>query len=115
VRIGARTRLDEGHLHVAMAPGMTRGAMLRVLGRAVVGRLMAVDHLDVLLTREVTIAAWRRRLPVALDGEVTLLRTPLRYRVRPGALQVRIPGGGYEVTAVRPTGDAERERATENE
>ena len=91
VRIGARKRLDEGHLHVAMAPGMTRGEVLRVLGRAVAGQLAAIDHLDVLLTREVTIAAWRRRLPVALDGEVTLLRTPLRYRVRPGALQVCIP------------------------
>jgi len=91
VRIGARARVDQGRLHVSMAPGLSRGQLLRVLGRALVGRLSAVDHLDTLLTDEVTIAAWRRRLPVALDGEVTLVPTPLRYRTRPGALRVCVP------------------------
>ena len=91
VRIGARARVDAGRLHVSMAPGLTRGQLLAVLGRALVGRLSAVDHLDTLLTDEVTIAAWRRHLPVALDGEVTLVRTPLRYRTRPGALRVCLP------------------------
>ena len=56
VRIGARARVDAGQLHVAMAPGMTTGEMVRVLGRALLGRLADVDHLDTLLTREVTIA-----------------------------------------------------------
>ena len=115
VRIGARERLDGGHLHVAMAPGMTRGEMVRVLGRALLGRLADVDHLDTLLTREVTIAAWRRRLPVALDGEVTLLRTPLRYRVRPGRPPRLRSASGEGLTAVPSTGDGERQRATVNE
>ena len=91
VRIGARDRVDGAHLHVAMAPGMTRGEMVRVLGRALLGRLDDVDHFDTLVTGEVTIGAWRRHLPVALDGEIALLRTPLRYRVRPGALRVCVP------------------------
>jgi diacylglycerol kinase family enzyme len=28
---------------------------------------------------------------VATDGEVTVMQTPLRYRVRPGALTVIVP------------------------
>jgi diacylglycerol kinase family enzyme len=91
VRIGGRERLDGGRLHVSMAPGMTRAQLLRVFGRALLGRLADVDHLESLFTDHVTIAAWRRWLPVALDGEVTLLQTPLRYQVRPGALRVCVP------------------------
>ncbi len=91
VRFGARARVDGGQLHVAMAPGMTRGEMVRVLGWALLGRLTDVDHLDTLLTDAVTIGARRQRLPVALDGEVALLSTPLEYRVRRGALRVCVP------------------------
>ena len=88
VRLGARARVDAGQLHVAMAPGMTRGEIVRVLGSALLGRLADVDHLDTLLTDTVTIGARRRHLPVALDGEVTLVETPLKYRIRRGALRV---------------------------
>ena len=88
VRLGARARVDAGQLHVAMAPGMTRGEIVRVLGSALLGRLADVDHLDTLLTDTVTIGARRRHLPVALDGEVTLVETPLNYRIRRGALRV---------------------------
>jgi diacylglycerol kinase family enzyme len=91
VRLGGRARVDAGQLHVAMAPGMTRSEMVRVLGWALLGRLADVDHLDTLLTDAVTIGARRRHIPVALDGEVTLLRTPLEYRVRRGALRVCVP------------------------
>jgi diacylglycerol kinase family enzyme len=31
------------------------------------------------------------RVPVALDGEVEMMRPPLRYRSRPGALWVIVP------------------------
>jgi len=107
IRLGGRARVDAGRLHVSMAPGMGRGEMLRVLGRALLGRLSDVDHFDTLLTDEVMIAAWRRHLPVALDGEVTLLRTPLRYRVRPGALRVCVPAQSTPaaVSGERPESD----------
>ena len=32
-----------------------------------------------------------KRIPVATDGEVTVLSTPLHYRIRPGALKVIVP------------------------
>jgi diacylglycerol kinase family enzyme len=35
--------------------------------------------------------ARRHRLPVALDGEAMVFRTPLHYHIRPRALRVIIP------------------------
>ena len=35
--------------------------------------------------------ATAQRLPVATDGEVNVMTTPLHYRVRPGALKVIVP------------------------
>ena len=40
---------------------------------------------------EVTIDAHGHRVSAALDGEVVVLRTPLRYRCRKAALPVRTP------------------------
>jgi diacylglycerol kinase family enzyme len=43
-------------------------------------------------TKEVWIETRRpKRLRVATDGEVTVMTTPLHYRVRPGALRVLVP------------------------
>ena len=33
----------------------------------------------------------QRQLRVATDGEVRLMEIPLNYRIRPGALRVRVP------------------------
>jgi diacylglycerol kinase family enzyme len=46
---------------------------------------------DAVCTKEVWIETRRRRLRVATDGEVTVMNTPLHYRVRPGALRVLVP------------------------
>ena len=37
---------------------------------------------------EVTVETRKRRLAVAIDGEVIHLTPPLRYRIRPGVLNV---------------------------
>jgi diacylglycerol kinase family enzyme len=38
-----------------------------------------------------------KRLRVATDGEVTLMDTPLQYRVRPGDLRVIVPADESEL------------------
>ena len=88
---GSRTRLDRGRLHICMAPELSASGMLGVLGNALVGRLASFEQFDSREVTTVTIEAWRPRLGVALDGEVAVLRTPLRYRIRPGALRVAVP------------------------
>jgi diacylglycerol kinase family enzyme len=91
VRMGGRHRLDGGCLHVCMAPGLQRLDMIRILLAALVGRLHGIDRFESVLAQEFSIAAHRRRLGVSIDGELVILRTPLRYRVQPEALRVLVP------------------------
>jgi diacylglycerol kinase family enzyme len=89
--IGERTCLDCGtlSLYVAQRPG--RLGLLRFGFRALCGKLAQERDFDVLLAGEMEIATHHRHLRVATDGEVNVMKTPLRYRVRPGALQVIVP------------------------
>lgn len=89
--MGARTRLDGGTLCLFAVLG--RGwRLVRLALRALIGTADAdrefrrFDDLD-----EVTISSRQQRLSVAIDGEVTLMETPLRYRSRPAALTVIAP------------------------
>jgi diacylglycerol kinase family enzyme len=50
-----------------------------------------VKELDELTVAGATIETRRRRLQVALDGEVLVLDSPLEYRSRPAALRVYVP------------------------
>jgi diacylglycerol kinase family enzyme len=94
VQIGGRQRLDEGVLHVCMAPGLQRFDVIRVLFAALAGKLQGLDRFESLRTSDFSIAAQRRRLGVSLDGELLVLQTPLRYRIRPRALRVLVPAEG---------------------
>lgn len=94
MQLGGRQRLDRGCLHVCMAPGMTRVELLRVLLAAFTGRLRGEDRLESVITSAVSIEARRRRIGVSLDGEVSIGRTPLSFRIRPGALRVLVPAPG---------------------
>ena len=46
---------------------------------------------DAFCAQELEIVTHHAQLDVATDGEVTRMETPLRYRVRPGALRVIVP------------------------
>jgi diacylglycerol kinase family enzyme len=89
--IGERRRLDGGalSLYVAQRPG--RLGLLRLALRAVFGRLAQARDFDMLLATDIEIATRHKRLRVATDGEVTIMATPLRYRIRTGALTVIVP------------------------
>lgn len=91
VRIGGRARIDQGVLHVCMAPGLRRVEVVRILLAALVGRLHTIDRFESATTQHLSIAAYRRRLGVSLDGELQILDTPLHFRTRPRALQVLVP------------------------
>jgi diacylglycerol kinase family enzyme len=89
--IGARARLDRGQLslYVAQRPG--RLGLLRFAWRALCGRLAQERDFDVLLSDKIDIETHHRHLRVAIDGEVTIMTTPLRYRIMPAALTVIVP------------------------
>jgi diacylglycerol kinase family enzyme len=89
--IGARARLDTGKLslYVAQRPG--RLGLLRLGWSALWGRLAQERDFDVLSAQSLDIETRHKRIRVATDGEVTVMATPLRYTIRPGALSVIVP------------------------
>ena len=63
----------------------------RAMARALFDRLRSGRDFVRIAATEITIETRRKRARVAADGEVVKLRTPLRYRARPGALRVLAP------------------------
>jgi diacylglycerol kinase family enzyme len=93
LEIGTRARLDCGTLWLCTAPHASRAKLLGLALRALLGRISAAD-LARREVKEVQIRTLRRHLHVATDGEVSIMRTPLRYHIRPGALRVIVPRAG---------------------
>jgi len=89
--IGERERLDGGKLSLYVAQHPGRLGLLRLGWRALWGRLAQERDFDVLSAENMDIVTRHKRLRVATDGEVTVMNTPLRYRIRPAALTVIVP------------------------
>lgn len=87
---GSRERLDGGELCLFVARTQSRLALLWLAVRCVAG---VVDQRDLqpVATSDVEVSSRRKRLLVALDGEIQWMRTPLHYRTRPAALRVLAP------------------------
>lgn len=96
LNIGERERLNGGQLslYVAQRPG--RLGLLKLALHALVGKLSQAKDFDMLMANDLEIATKHRRLRVATDGEVTIMNTPLRYRIRPAALDVIVPAPAQE-------------------
>lgn len=92
LRIGRRAQVDGAELFLYVARDRSRIGFLALALRALFGRLdPEKDFVSAGLPSVEVATSWRRSLRVALDGEVSRLSTPLRYRVRPGALRVLAP------------------------
>jgi YegS/Rv2252/BmrU family lipid kinase len=85
---GKREKLDAGELCVYVARQQSRLALFWLACRSLLGFMDQSHDLRALKAASVEITSRTSRLLVALDGEVTMLRTPLRYRARPNALRV---------------------------
>ncbi len=87
-----RSRLDSGMLYLCLVARPSRFALLKLALRALFGRLEAEQDLLQTQLSEATIVPRRKVIHVAIDGESLLLNGPLRYRIRPRALRVLVPG-----------------------
>lgn len=76
-------------LYVARPTGWAGLMMLAV--QALLGRLHGERRLQVICTEKARVTTRRPRIPVALDGEVLVLETPLRFATRTAALRVIVP------------------------
>lgn len=89
--MGERERLDSGKMYLYVAQKPTRFGMLRYAVHALFGRLSEAKDFDVLSSTDLVIETRHRQLRVATDGEVTVMKPPLCYRSRAGALRVVVP------------------------
>ncbi len=90
-KIGKRDRLDRGELSVYLAPDARPIDLVFLAIRAFFGRLRPVGDFEALQTTELRIDTRTGRARVATDGEISMLDTPLLYRVRPKDLRVVVP------------------------
>lgn len=97
--IGTRARLDDGILSVYLSRYARPLDLLVLAFRALFGRLKGAPGFESLQTTELTIETRAREIRVATDGEVAMVQTPLRYRVRPRALRVVRPRPAQEVAS----------------
>jgi diacylglycerol kinase family enzyme len=87
--MGSRSRLDGAALCLFVVTRSSRWTLLRLALGAVAGRLSADPDFDMYSgIGAVHVDSRASRLPVAIDGEVTVMRPPLQYRIRPQALHV---------------------------
>ena len=91
LHVEARDRLDAGRLSVYLTLRPGRTALVRLAWDALWGRIESARDFEALSAHSARIATRHRRLPVATDGEVTLMDMPLDYRIRPRALEVVVP------------------------
>ncbi|HEV8579491.1 MAG TPA: diacylglycerol kinase family protein [Thermoanaerobaculia bacterium] len=90
---GARHRFDSGSLYLYIAKTNTR---LGIVGLVLLGLFKDVartDHFERWCLPEFTVETRMTTLPVYFDGEVRVMRPPLRYRTRPLDLRVVVPPG----------------------
>ena len=97
LNMGSRRFLNRGKLFLYVTREMSRWRLLKIGLAALFGRLGDSRDFDAMSVKEVSVQARRRRLRVALDGEVVVMRLPLRYRIRPAALRVIVPADNEEI------------------
>ena len=95
--LGRRPRIDGGVLGVI---GVRAGSAVEA-ARMLRGRKAA--GLTLVVADEVEVDADVAEVPAGVDGESVRLATPVRCRVRPGALRVRVPRDRPGVPPVTPT------------
>ncbi len=101
----ARDHLDDGLLDVRIILANQRVARLRLIGALLGGRLHRTPVMDQICAQHLEIGTpGCSALDVAVDGDVSRLRTPLHLRVDKGALTIL-------ATPVEPDSEAEQPEA----
>ncbi|MBB4266633.1 diacylglycerol/lipid kinase family protein [Roseospira visakhapatnamensis] len=94
-----RDSLGGGAMAIYVARHRSPWRMLRLAMGVVTGNWRADTDLLTDHAQRLTVLARRRALRVTVDGEVVLLRPPLRFRLQPAALRVWVPAAAGSVLA----------------
>jgi diacylglycerol kinase family enzyme len=88
---GRREHLDQGRLWLYVVKPRSPLEFFWMICRLCFKRLDQARDMDTFELAAAEIKSKTSRLPVALDGDVTVMPTPLSYRSRPRALRVIVP------------------------
>ena len=91
LELGRRETLDGGRFHVCMAPGMSRGGVVRMIIAAVFGDVSTIEGFESFTAPSVTLDADVGRLEASIDGEAVMFDNPLTFHIRPRVLRVIVP------------------------
>ncbi len=86
-----RFSLTGGKLSLYTAGCSGRLTILRLSVLAILGLLRQEKDFEAYAAEEIRLETQKRRVRVAADGEIFHLPTPLKFRIRPGALKVVVP------------------------
>lgn len=90
-RFGTRDRLDSGLLSVFVVRQQTRLGLMLLPFKIAMKLADRVRDIETFSVADLAIYTRRARLRVAMDGEIAMFDSPLRYRSRPAALAVLAP------------------------
>jgi len=90
-KLTERPRLDCGVLGIYLLRNEGRTGLLRIALHSLVYSLEEAASFENDRASEIVVTTHRKKIRVALDGEVYKLDTPLRYRSRPASLRVIAP------------------------
>ena len=97
IRTGKRAVLTQGQLFACLAPRLRARDLPILAALALAGRAKRNPALASFTTTELRVdTPGRRRIRIALDGEVVSMAPPLHYRVRPASLNVICPEPGIQ-------------------
>jgi diacylglycerol kinase family enzyme len=91
LNLGRRRALDRHELSIYLANAPSRWRFLRMMLRGLVGRLHQERDFQTMVATSLSINTRKKRLRVAIDGEVVRMKPPLVFSVSPGGLRVLAP------------------------
>ena len=91
-KVGTRDALDDGKMSVFAVAKNTRWGLIGFAVRTLRGKSDPDKDFATLGTCQKLTVAGRRRIRIALDGEVMRMRSPLQFETAAGALTVFVPG-----------------------
>lgn len=86
--MGDRESLTGGSLSLYATQRAGRIRLVQLALRALVGQLKQARDFDVVLGTEIIVESSHHHLRVATDGETSVMKPPLHYRIRPACLTV---------------------------
>ncbi len=90
--MGTRPRLDSGRLWICTAPADRHRNVVHVVLKILMGRESDLE-LNGFEAEEIWVEPGTAQVNVSTDGEVSVMKAPLHYRIRPRALDVIVPSG----------------------